>query len=346
MTRTIPNSDTVFLAAHIDACALWRMFMPHLSLDGSGFFCFAQNPDFSRLARYDIAVVQRCCTPEQLRFIGIAADLGMRVVYDLDDDVWDIPRENPAYGPLMQYKEGFGHCIRHVDVVSVSTVALRSAVRRNVRHMVNARTGREIPVIVAENRLDSRLFAEPVRSNRLTVGWAGSSSHIGDIRLIEEAVTACAKEFPGVVFQFRGCAIPEDSPLRVPRFEHRLWTPVTEYGGRMPLWGWSIALAPVTSHPFNDSKSPIKMVEAAYCGIPCLASLAQPYWDFVQHDPELEWLICASPAKFTAKLRELLHDEGRRAYLGKRAHQVAMRYYTFDYPHDGWQRVLEAARAY
>lgn len=319
--------------------------MPHLSMPGSSFYCFNSKPDYAAIATHDVCVVQRCCTPQQFEFLKLAAALGMKIIYDLDDDVWDLPKYNPAYEVLTRQKEGFNACIRMVDLVTVSTKTLAKVLRKNVKFMVNSRTGKEIPIVVCENRIWEPFFVTPRPAKQPLVGWAGSSSHVGDLPLVEEAILTCAEERPDVQFEFRGCELEEGSPLlKVRNLRHRYWTPVAEYGGRMPLWGWSIALAPVQEHPFNASKSCIKSVEAAYCGIPCLMSYVQPYEEFCRHDTELRWLLCAGPKNWTSKLRDLVNDNPRREELGRRAHAVMKQHYVFGDVHEQWAEALQQVR--
>lgn len=322
--------------------------MPHLNIPGSDFFCFKPNqpPNWNLIAGHDIVVVQRCCTPGQFQFIETAASLGIKIVYDLDDDVWNLPIYNPAHHILNQFKEGFIHCIRMVDVVTVSTRTLAKVVRKNVKTMTNQRTGKDIPILVAENRMDERMFVVPVKNekSKLTVGWAGSTSHIGDLQLVQDALVNCHKEIDFNI-NFRGCNVQEDNPIaKLSGYEFSYWMPVPEFGARMPLWDWDIALAPVTDHDFNASKSSIKMIESAYCGIPTLASWVKPYEDFCQHDSELMWLLCALPSVYERKLRELLNDSARRIELGRRCQTVAKDYYSFNREHEEWKQVFETVR--
>ncbi len=113
----------------------------------------------------------------------------MKIIYDIDDNVWEIPSYNPAYAILNAYRQGFNACIRMVDVVTVSTRELGNSLKKHVgrRNMFNLTTKREIPVVVVENRIEERLFARPAKPDPLLVGWAGSSSHIGDLKLVEQS---------------------------------------------------------------------------------------------------------------------------------------------------------------
>lgn len=333
------NGSAVFLASWIDACALWRMYFPHLGLRDSGFFCFSAKPDWNKIAGYDVVVLQRCCTKPQFEFIKTCRAMEQKLVYDLDDNIWQIPETNPAAAILHKHSDGFKVCIRSVDVVSVSTKTLKKVVERHVKNMTNLHTGKEIPIVVTENRLDERLFVPPVKSEQTIVGWAGSTSHIGDLRIIEDAIKTLAVEYPQVIFEFRGLEPPEG--LReVPNVRFKIWYSVAEYAARMPRWGWSIALAPVTDEDFNNSKSAIKILEAAYCKIPCLASWVQPYFEFYNYDKELMWLLCAGRNNWAPKIRELINDPARRVYLGERMYQVMKKYYSWENGHDGWRKVL------
>ena len=91
------KSSVVFLSAFPDGCAFWRMYIPHFNVPDAAFWCFANKPDFTRITGYDVAVVQRCCTPQQFEFVKVCRVLGIKVIYDMDDDVWDLPPANPAH---------------------------------------------------------------------------------------------------------------------------------------------------------------------------------------------------------------------------------------------------------
>lgn len=336
------KNAAVFLAASIDACSYYRHFLPHWNLPGSSFFCFAQRPDWAKISSMDVAVVQRCCTAPQFEFMKMARALGMKVIYDLDDNVWELPDYNPAKQQFDAYRQGFTACIQGVDLVTVSTRFLRKEVKKHVRNLVNIYTKKEIPIVVAENRIDPRFLSAPEYNEKLTVGWQGSSSHIGDLLIIEDTVKRLATEYRDVDFEFRGCD-PPPALRMLKNVTHRMWMPVAEYGMRMPKFGWHIALAPVTDHHFNDSKSCLKQIETGYCRIPCLASWITPYVEFAEHDPELKWLLCAGPSAWYTKLRALINDPDLRKELGERSYNVVREHYSFEKHHEGWATALEMA---
>ena len=339
------ENPIVFLASAIDGCALWRLFFPYQNFPGSSFFCFRNHIDFSKIIGNEIVVVQRLCTQKQFETLHVLVKTGMKVIYDADDDLWELPPYNPVAEILKKYREGAELCMRMCDVITVSTRYLKRVFEHRVKVPVNVNTGRQIPIVVAENRIWGRGFVQPEKPERLTIGWAGSSSHIGDIELVFPALEAIGREHPEVAIEMRGCALPPNCSLEaLPNFHHMPWTPVPEYGARMPVWRWSIALAPITDHSFNFSKSAAKAIEAGYCGIPCLMSWLRPYEEFVHHDKELEWLLCASPSSWERKLRELVNDDVRREELGRRMRKVVDDHYSWNRPHEGWLEAFRLAR--
>lgn len=295
------------------------------------------------IAGCDVVVVQRCCTQPQFQFIATCRQLGAKIIYDLDDDVWDLPEYNPAHAILTKMKDGFINCIQLTDLVTTSTKTLAKRIRKNVKNMRNMVTGKEIPIVVCENWIDERLYATPMKRPQFIVGWSGSSSHAGDLALVTDALLTAVTERPDIQIEFRGCE-PDESLRKIRNFYHRPWCAVAEFSARMPVWGWSIGLAPVTDHPFNDAKSSIKLMESAYCRIPCLASWVKPYDDFTSHDPELRWLLCARPSAWKTKLRELIHDDARRDDLGTRAYNVLHEHYSFSREHPGWAEAIRKVR--
>jgi hypothetical protein len=188
------------------------------------------------------------------------------------------------------------------------------------------------------------MFARPAEPDRLLIGWQGSSSHIGDLLIVDKAIQNIAADSPDVFFEFRGCDPPPSLRL-LKNVQHKMWVPVAEYSTRMPMWKWAIALAPVTDHEFNSSKSSIKMVEAGYCSIPCIASWVTPYVEFCDKDEDLKWLLCAGPSAWEPKMRALINEPVMRQFYGDKMRKVVTDHYSFNREHPGWKEALQLARA-
>lgn len=337
------NNSVAMLGSYLDACALWRLYMPHLNMPGSSFALFDKGVHYDQLAEKDIVIVQRCCTSQQYEMINTFHNMCMKVVYDLDDNMWNIPASNPAAAILGRLKEGFGHCMQNVDVVTVSTKTLANVVRKNVKNLRSVVTGKEIPIVVVENRIDMNYFAPPMpvaEGKRLKVGWGGSTSHMADLAVMMPAIEAVAKRHPEVDFEFRGLRNIPESVASLPNVSTHIWLPVAEYAQRMGTWGWDIALAPLVDEDFAKSKSNIKMQEAGHMSIPCLASWVTPYANFCSKDNELKWLLCITASQWELKLETLINDAAQRQHYGQRMNAVTRKYFSFEKEHEGWKNLL------
>jgi glycosyltransferase involved in cell wall biosynthesis len=328
-----------FLAGGVDACALWRFFLSYMNLSQCGYYYgFDQNAVLS----HDYVAVQRLGLQSNLTAMKTLRSVDMKIIYDLDDFLWDIPEWNPHAAMLKQMAFGYTHCMKHADIVTVSTNPLRKALlKHHKRDLINLVTGREIPVVVCPNKIDMRLVAPYQQRKELIVGWAGSNTHDRDFQIVLPALRQLIVEFPQVIFEFAGW-MPEE--LRgFPNVRFRHWTPVSEWFLRYPRWGWSIALAPLFGHEFNNSKSGNKMTEAGSIGIPCLASHELPYsdWCRTSSDRELSWMLCAGADSWYKKLKMLIQDESQRKHYGQLMYQNTVEHHSWTGGSRGWDTVLE-----
>src|SRR5438105_4443288 len=166
-----------FLPGSMDGCALWRFFMPHLKIPESKF---VYNPGYKlpieALVQVDVVVVQRLGTYDNLAAIKLIHSMGKKIIYDLDDNLWNLPSWNPAYSAkFSRIRDLFSTCIKECDLVVVSTNPLQAAMRRNVEI--------KVPVEVIHNAVDFDLFHPLPKLDRdtVTVGWGGSPTHDKDI---------------------------------------------------------------------------------------------------------------------------------------------------------------------
>ena len=173
------------------------------------------------------------------------------------------------------------------------------------------------------------------RSERLTVGWAGGTSHLVDIVTVADPLRDVLEANPQVDMHWMGFDYaPELTRARLDSPLHRRcrYTPwqrdVGEYYKRIDF---DIGIAPVADVPFNDSKSPIRVLEMAACGIPVVASNRVPYSEFVV-DGKTGWL-CSSEDEWRSRLTDLIHDDAMRAEMGAAAREQASGW-TIE---DGWR---------
>ena len=233
-----------------------------------------------------------------------------RLVYELDDDPFEIETDNPVAAAYAkpEARDSITHCIQIASLVTVSTEPLAERMRRYNPN-----------VVVLKNRIDESLLQiRRPRRDTVTVGWAGGASHLRDIgecayglrKAIDRHdidVHFIGPDFTGVIRR----------PVR-----HTPWCQsTTDY---YSLIDFDIGLAPLRPSVFARAKSYIKALEYAALGIPVIASDVEPYRGFVV-DGVTGFLI-RRDHEWASRLRDLINDADMRADMGAKAKALAADY--------------------
>lgn len=317
------KSNICFSPAGVDACAMWRMWQAHLGIKNSRYIFSEGLPDVNAMAECDVLVVQRLMMEGNIHFLNIARAHGMKIVYDLDDDVWHLPASNPAarFFHAKESVRGLQACAEWADVITTSTKELRKVVIDQWHWLRNVQTRKEIPVIHIDNRVNFNFFNAPILDrdeDKVVIGWGGSNTHEGDVLVVWKILPAILEKYPNVFLEFVG----QQPPISIrnhPRVSERPYCHIAEFHVRYATWNWDIVLAPLETHRFNRAKSSIKMQEAAIIAAPCLASDIAPYKYFTSFSKPLEWLLC-DEYDWEKKLSKLIEDKSLRRDLGQLAY--------------------------
>lgn len=200
-----------------------------------------------------------------------------RVIYEIDDDLLNIPEWNFAYGYYHDNRPYIEKILRLVDGIICSTNELKKLLSP-----YNSR------IYVSQNHLPKFIWGD-VHSN--TVGeldkfqkrrilYAGSHNHFdtkggskGDFS--PDLVDFVKKTTDKYQWIFVG-GIPTELKGNDDILHHE-WKAVIEYPAFLKWLRPDITLAPLDDIQFNKSKSNIKLLESAALGVPCLASNIEPY---------------------------------------------------------------------
>ena len=276
----------------------------------------------------DLVVIQQPGSIEYAQFQKAVQDRGIKVVIDMDDDHFNLPKYNPARKAVDSFKVLL-HCVRRADAVTVTTPALRDSVS----------TLTSAPVYVLRNFLDWRVWEEtqPVYESRtwdkLRIGYMGMSRwHGGDLEVLKPWLGEWVADHPDVEFVSVGdpktheiLGIPKDQRVTVDSFSFRLQK-IARYLANM-----DIGLVPLVRNKFNEAKSHLKGMEYAGVGVPCLASPTESYrdWWLAGHDETEDaggrgtGFLCDRAEAWIRALDRLHSDEKLRLRLGANARQVA-----------------------
>lgn len=287
---------------------------------------YQQNPLFRRRLIHtgyidfaDIIVVQR--TFPQKRTVNALKKIlsaGKPVIYDTDDLLFDLPHDHVLSKPFEKYKPYMLDFMGRADAITVSTPALGEIVRTYNKN-----------VHVLPNLVDDVLWSTspPSETGKTVIGFSGSSTHAGDIAMIEEALlTIAGRHGDRITFKFLGCVT--DRLACLPCVEFIDFRPsYQEYAQVLMKAGLDIAIVPLEDTPFNRCKSNIKWLEYSACGIPGVYSDILPYNSCVA-EGRTGLLADGSTGKWVEALETLITQQSLRRSIGMAAQEDVLSKYS------------------
>ncbi len=266
-----PQPVALVHPADLFGCGHYRMMQPFLAMKEAGLLDGAISTGLMQvvdLERYspDAVVLQRQIGEERLQAMQRMQRFSRAFkVYELDDYLPNLPlksasREHMPKDILRSLRRGLGF----VDRFVVSTHALAEAF-----------SGLHGEIVVCENRLPSTwwngLQTQRRQGDKPRVGWAGGSSHTGDLELITDVVRDLADEVEWVFFGM----CPE--ALKPYVHEYHEGVPIEDYPARLAALNLDLGLAPLEYNLFNECKSNLRQLEYGACGIPIICTDIRPY---------------------------------------------------------------------
>lgn len=246
------------------ACGRFRVTDPLNALVFAGLvdgviFPYFITDELLRDLAPDVVVVQRVLEDQQIAALARYKRLGaFRLVYDLDDLITLPPADNKLTKNYHRDTAArLNRAMSFCDRLVFSTDCLASHFTHDDK-------------VVCHNSLPDSPWAD-LRMSRLSsskprVGWAGSSGHLGDLKLLYKVVPVLADLVDWV---FMG-----DIPEAIARYcvEVVPLVPIEQYPQRLADLALDLAVAPLQSLPYNDAKSHIRLLELGACGYPVICS--------------------------------------------------------------------------
>jgi glycosyltransferase involved in cell wall biosynthesis len=269
------------------------------------------------------------------RLVGISEVLdyargaGMRLVYDIDDLVFD-----PAFADSidalhrmlpyerrrnLQAMERRRELLLACDLVTVSTAPLAKI----AEHL--GRPAAVIPnsINAEQMRVAAELAAAPPRRRAgVLVGYfSGSATHQRDFAECEAALLDIMERHPEIRLRLVGYLVlgPQWDHYR-DRIEHIGFLAAADL--LRCIGETDINLAPLElGNPFCEGKSELKFFEAALVGVPTVASATETFRDAVEDG--VSGLLVRDTAEWRRALELLIASESRRKTMGEAARAAA-----------------------
>jgi len=271
----------------------------------------------------NIIVTQRYAIPDIEAADALAAHArrtGATLLFDLDDDLLNIPRSHPDAAALRPRAKVVRRMLDHADVVWVSTLGL-------ARRLASIRPD----ATVIENRLDERIWTHsvaprPFQDGPVRILCMGTGTHDRDFAMIQPALVRLKQEYGArVVVDVLGMTSQNGLPAELNRIGPSTHASQSYPGfvqwinGLRPTW--DIGLAPLLDTPFNQCKSPIKAMDYAAMGMLVLASDTPVYRGSLADGPAGQ-LVPNNAAAWYAALDWQMSNENLRRGLAAGARQA------------------------
>jgi glycosyltransferase involved in cell wall biosynthesis len=209
-----------------------------------------------------------------------------KLIYALDDNFLNLNPDELDFKLTDEMLDTVKYFLANADGIIVTTAALQEQFSE-----YNSR------IFVVPNMLDERLFSasmpEITSKEKIIIGYMGTNTHDGDLKLIMPAMQEIMKTFPGrIQFQVVGVTTKEET-LRaleaLPAQMISLDASFRPYDKFVPWFqenthgDWDVGLCPLLDSPSNQCKSDIKHLDYGAAGIPGIYSRVPAYASTVQH---------------------------------------------------------------
>src|SRR5580704_10489314 len=170
-----------FLTEMFSGCFKWRAAVPakYLRRRGHNIQLFADQLETYETP--DVLVI-RTHYPGIEPLIAWCKSKAIRVVYDTDDALDLVPKENLNYWNLQKRMSSYHFLLETADVVTTTTPVLAAHLRE-----------RNPNVVTLPNSVDPEMWTVVPRSRPTRVGWTGSATHFHDLLVALDAIRELQK---------------------------------------------------------------------------------------------------------------------------------------------------------
>lgn len=221
----------------------------------------------SIIGSYDFLIVSRAQSKKHAMAVEYAKRYGVKVVFDYDDLIWEIPDDNLSAhsNDDADFQFRSVELIGMADAIIVSTVPLQREIKERFRKdsvlIRNACND-----LIQEIRFEDRPFSPMAK-----IAHRGSNTHKDDLLSAREAF----KEYDNILFKFFGYR-PTELLQRngglLPYIDHTPWHPDPEVSFEIVRqWQADYMIFPLLNTTFRQCKSTIAWVEATLNNSVCIA---------------------------------------------------------------------------
>lgn len=270
-TTSLPGKPLpVVLAHHVNwsGCGQYRILQPFKAMESHRYHeggLINNVPGLMEAAQLepDVILLQLITGSRFPEIIGQLREMTpAKIALEYDDYLLNVPLKNGNRQEFPQHMiKSFRKVMERADWIVVSTSPLADAYSRF-----------HDDIRVAQNRLApdqwGHLFSQRGVSKKPRVGWAGGSTHAGDLQILLPLIKALEGKIEWVFMGMK--------PQNV-HCEFHPGVPFDMYPEKLASLNLDLALVPLEINQFNECKSNLRLLEIGTCGVPIIATDIEPF---------------------------------------------------------------------
>lgn len=281
---------------------------------------------------YDLVVAERLHKYEGISAWRRARTTGNRLVYENDDDIFNVSIENwTAYHlyKKLDVREAITAYSEWADMVTVTTEPLARVFREH-----NPNT------VILPNCVPDVAFEPGVQfGRRLRVGWVGGASHGRDVHTATASVRRFIKREADWDLYLGGNDYRPTFKVPLDRAHFEPWHAIADdTEAYFTSMDFDIGICPVLETDFAQSKSAIKAIEYGARGIPVVASDVTCYRDYIIHGHN--GFLAKTDHEWLEYMSLLANDPDLRRIMGQNNRATAQQYRISD-RWKSWEQAYE-----
>lgn len=292
----------------------WRLVDPLKYLEKRGFKTLLSENGINKADATwaDANVIQSCTDKNGIAYLyQLQQEEGKKLVVECDD-FFDLNEDSPfnEEHDLFEAKFVITQTMKFADMITTTTPYLAKKLRKYNKN-----------VVVLPNYIDYERWNQPYMPNdtkKIRIGWAGSITHLNDMKMIVKPLKKICKEFKNIQLVIIGD--PRVAELfKGLNVESMNGVPFEVWPSKLHSLRLDIGLAPLRDTEFNRCKSNIKWIEYSIAKVPGVYSpTVYNNYDFDGNygqiaETEEQWYRCIKNYIICENLRKDIASRARGA---------------------------------
>lgn len=274
---------------------------------------------------FDVLFFNYTANPWAFAAMGaMARKMNRIMVMDIDDNIWSIVEDNPAYEVYKKGSDGirnFTAIVNEVDYITCTSPYLRNAIVHNSK-----KTHEKIFVFDNYIDLDLYKYPQPFKDEReIVLTHFGSTTHFIDLQNdhFVNGIDMVMKNYPNVKFLTVGAFVPMFRKMWGQRYENEF--------GHVDIYKWisdrfpevmantDICVVPLDDNIYTRCKSAIKFLEMGSAKKPGVWQDIRQYAAVVDGS---NGLLARTGKDWFDAIKSLIDDKEKRKTMGESAYET------------------------